>query len=72
MITDLPEGWTLSEPNLFIHGQWFLAHFYGRRMPLILLNLNGGDWMIQNKKEKYESAGGAMRAAIEATGITMD
>ncbi len=28
--------------------------------------------MIQNKKEKYESAGEAMRAAIEATGITIE
>ena len=72
MSEPIPEGWTLSEPTPFIHGQWFLASFHGRKMPLILLETTGGDWMIQHKKEKYKSAGDAMRAAIEATGITMD
>ena len=72
MNNELPAGWTLSEPTPFIHGQWFLASFHGRKMPLILLETTDGEWMVQHKKEKHKSAGDAMRAAIEATGITMD
>ena len=76
MNTELPEGWTLSEPTPMMHGEWFRTYFDGMEIhSLVLIRTTDGKWWPQGWDsliDMFDSARDAINAATEAAGITMD
>ena len=69
MKLELSEGWTLSGPTPMMHGRWYAASYYGRQMPLVLIEDTYRKWMIQNGKKWFPSAAEAIDHAVKKTGL---
>lgn len=69
MNTELPAGWTLSEPTQIFHAEWFRCSLNGIPVSLVLVHDHGGKWWAQNTGAQFDSAKGAILAAMERAGI---